>query len=218
MDLAVRLHRYLRERGLRDSMPFVPDPVAWTEVPTSYAVLGRQRERWHRGLLQTLWEHRALCFNPRYGTVGMVAYPFFLLGEAIAPLVEVLGYVGVVIGLAFGLVDAAFAWLFFSIAVLYGLLLSIWAILLEEVSFRRYAQPADVARLLLYAALEAVGFRPVTLFFRLKAFWRLVRGERGWGTMRREGFAAGPAVVPPPVVAPPGALRSSAAHDVANLR
>lgn len=188
MDLVVRLQRYLREHRLRDIMPFIPDPVAWTEVPSSVKVLARQRERWHRGLLETLWIHRDLMFNPRYGTVGMIAYPFFLFGEALAPVIEVLGYAGVIMGLALGIVDLQFAWLFFSVVVLYGMLLSVWAILLEEVSFRRYTRRIDVIRLLINAVVEAFGYRQLTLLFRLQAFWKLARGERGWGSMKREGF------------------------------
>jgi len=83
MDLVVRLHRYLREHDLPDTMSFIPDPVAWTEVPTSIRVLGRQRERWQRGLLETLWVHRDLLFNFRYGAVGLIAYPCLLFGEAL---------------------------------------------------------------------------------------------------------------------------------------
>jgi cellulose synthase/poly-beta-1,6-N-acetylglucosamine synthase-like glycosyltransferase len=208
MDLVVRLHRYLRERRLPDKMLFIPDPVAWTEVPTSRAVLGTQRERWHRGLLQTLWAHRGVLFNPRYGTIGFIAYPFFLFGEALAPLIELFGYAALAAGLAVGAVDLHFAWLFLCAAVLYGLLLSTWAILLEEVTFRRYQGRGDPARLLLFAFAEALGYRQMTVWYRLKSFWKLLRGDQRWGVMRREGFG-GPAIPAPPVVAPPGALRSS---------
>jgi len=190
MDLVVRLQRYLREHRLPDTTSFIPDPVAWTEVPTSVRVLGRQRERWHRGLLETLWVHRGLLFNFRYGAVGLVAYPFFLFGEALSPLIEMLGYLGIAAGLLFGAVDLNFVWLFLSVAVLYGMLLSVWAILLEEVSFRRYTRPADVLRLLCTCVVEAFGYRQLTLFFRLKAFWRMLRGDRRWGAMQREGFAS----------------------------
>ena len=113
------------------------------------------------------------------------------------PLIELLGYAGVIAGLALGLVDLQFAWLFFSVVVLYGMLLSVWAILLEEVSFRRYTQRVDVVRLLINAVAESFGYRQLTLLFRLRAFWKLARGYRGWGAMKREGFgvrtASGPA-------------------------
>jgi cellulose synthase/poly-beta-1,6-N-acetylglucosamine synthase-like glycosyltransferase len=190
IDLVVRLQRYLRENHMRDVISFIPDPVAWTEVPTTVRVLGNQRQRWHQGLLETLWRHRDLLFNFRYGATGLIAFPYFLFGEALAPLIEVMGYLGVVIGLAFGAVDLNFVWLLMSVVVLYGMLLSVWSILLEEVSFRRYTRPSDVLRLLLMTVVEAFGYRQLTLFFRLKAFWRVMRGDRQWGVMSREGFGS----------------------------
>ena len=193
MDLVIRLHRYLRERRLPDVMPFIPDPVAWTEVPTSWAVLGTQRERWHRGLIETLWIHRDILFNPRFGAIGWIAFPFFLFGEALAPLIELFGYVAVIGGLALGIVEFRFAWLFLSSAILYGVLLSVWAILLEELTFRRYERKMDVLRLLFFAFVEALGYRQITVWYRLKAFWNIMRRKRSWGTMRREGFAGRPA-------------------------
>ncbi|MDQ2665462.1 MAG: glycosyltransferase family 2 protein [Gemmatimonadota bacterium] len=112
MDLVVRLQRYLYENGIKAELPFVPDPVAWTEVPSDRRVLSRQRERWHRGLIGTMMTHRDLLFNPKYGVMGMVAIPYFLFGEMLAPVVELLGYGMTVLGLFIGAVDWRFAFLF----------------------------------------------------------------------------------------------------------
>ena len=188
IDLVVRLQRYLRENRIADVISFIPDPVAWTEVPTTVRVLANQRQRWHQGLLETLWLHRDVLFNFRYGATGLIAFPYFLFGEALAPAIELLGYVGIILGLLFGAVDLNFVWLFMSVVVLYGMLLSVWAILLEEVSFRRYTRPTDVIRLLFTTVIEAFGYRQLTLLFRLQAFWRLLRRDRRWGVMQREGF------------------------------
>jgi len=189
MDLAVRLHLHLRKRGIKATMPFIPDPVAWTEVPTSRTILHRQRERWHRGLIGTIWERRKMLFNPRYGAVGMVALPFFAFGEMLAPIVELLGYLGLILGLALGAVNVPFAIAFLAVAVGYGILLSMWAIVLEEVTFRRYNARRDVWRLFLFAIVEGIGYRQLTVFYRLHAFWKVMKGEKGWGVMQREGFA-----------------------------
>lgn len=188
MDLVVRLQRHLREQGIRATLPFIPDPVAWTEVPTRPRVLARQRERWQRGLIGTLLEHRGLLFNPRYGVVGMLAMPFFLICELLAPLVEVFGWIALLLGLSIGAVDGRFAVLFLLVAVGYGTLLSIWAIVLEEMSFRRYRRRADFWRLVGFALIEGIGYRQMTVFFRLQAFWRFLRGVESWGKMTREGF------------------------------
>jgi cellulose synthase/poly-beta-1,6-N-acetylglucosamine synthase-like glycosyltransferase len=194
MDLVVRLHRYLRAHGIRAAMPFIPDPVAWTEVPSRLDVLGRQRERWQRGLLATLWQYHAMLGNPRYGRVGLIAFPFYVFGEALAPVAELLGWALLVLGLTIGGLDGAFAPLFFGLAYGYGVLLSLLAVALEELSFRRYASVGDVVRLVLYALLEPLGYRQITVWHRLRAFVRVARGDRAWGVMERDGFgAAGPA-------------------------
>ena len=188
MDLVIRLHRYLRRQKIAYEISFIPDPVAWTEVPESGRILGRQRERWHRGLIAAVWEYRGMLFNPRYGRVGLVAVPFFALGEMLAPLIEVLGYVVTIVGLAYGVINVSFALLFLLVAWGYGMLLSLWAVALEEASFRRYRRVGDLARLLLFATLEAFGYRQCTVWWRLKAFVTVWRRRQVWGEMTRKGF------------------------------
>ena len=192
MDLVVRLHRYLAANKIPATMPFIPDPVAWTEVPSSARVLGRQRERWHRGLIATMVTHRDLLFNPRYGRTGMVAFPFFFFGEMLAPVVELAGWILTALVLVTGRVNDEFAILFLTVAIGYGILLSVWAVVLEELTFRRYRSGGDFARLIAYAVLENVGYRQMTVWFRLQAFWKWARGVESWGRMDRQGFAAKP--------------------------
>ena len=188
LDLVVRMHRHLRRNKIKYEMPFIPDPVAWTEVPESLKILSRQRERWHRGLIAAMWQYKTMLFNPRYGCVGFLAMPFFAFGEMLAPVVELLGYVITVAGLAFGLVNLSFALLFVLVAWGYGMLLSIWAVVLEEVSFRRYRRFGDMFRLLLFASLENCGYRQLTVWWRLKAFVNVFKGVHVWGDMARKGF------------------------------
>ena len=192
MDLVVRLHRYLHERGIEATMPFIPDPVAWTEVPASLRVLGRQRERWHRGLIATLLTHKDLLFNPKYGSTGMISFPFFFIGEMLSPVVELLGWILTVLVLVTGRVNDEFAILFLTVAIGYGILLSVWAVVLEELTFRRYRRGGDFARLLFYAVIENIGYRQVTVLFRLHAFWKWARGVESWGRMDRKGFTKKP--------------------------
>lgn len=188
LDLVVRMHRHLRAHKIKYDMPFIPDPVAWTEVPESLKILSRQRERWHRGLIAAMWQYKTMLFNPRYGRIGFLAMPFYAFGEMLAPVVELLGYVITALGLGFGLVDVSFALLFVLVAWGYGMLLSIWAVVLDEVSFRRYRRTGDLFRLLLFASLENFGYRQLTVFWRLKAFVNVWKGVHAWGDMARKGF------------------------------
>lgn len=196
-EVSVRLQRHLKEKNIRAGVTFIPDPVAWTEVPTTAKVLGRQRERWHRGLIATLITHRKVMFNPKYGSTGMIALPYFLFAELLGPMVEAIGLVITILGTAFGLLAPSYAVAFFVVTYLYGIMLSLAAILMEEASFHRYRRASDSLRLALFAFIEPLGYRQITVWYRLKAFWRYFRGDMSWGKMTREGFApVGPGSAP----------------------
>jgi cellulose synthase/poly-beta-1,6-N-acetylglucosamine synthase-like glycosyltransferase len=189
MDVVVRLHKHLRAIGSSDAVQFIPDPVAWTEVPATLSGLHRQRERWHRGLIATLIAHKDVCFNPRYGRLGFVAYPFFFFGEMLAPAIEMLGYAAFGVSMLFGIADPETALLFLLVSVGFGFLLSLWATVLEEVSFRRYPSMRDFLLLVWFSVIESLGYRQLSVMFRVQAYWKYLRGDRRWGEMKREGFA-----------------------------
>jgi cellulose synthase/poly-beta-1,6-N-acetylglucosamine synthase-like glycosyltransferase len=192
LDLVVRLHRQLRREKIPYDIPFIPDPVAWTEVPSDLRTHGRQRERWHRGLIVTMFAHRGLLLNPKYGRIGTVIMPFFFFGEMLAPVIELFGYILTVLGLLLGLLSLEFALLFLLVALGYQMFLSIWAVILEETTFRMYRRFRDFLRMLVFAALEPFGYRQITVYWRLRGFWNALRGMRHWGEMRRTGFSQTP--------------------------
>jgi cellulose synthase/poly-beta-1,6-N-acetylglucosamine synthase-like glycosyltransferase len=188
MELTTRMHRVLRENDRRYKISFVPDPIAWTEVPDTLRVLGRQRDRWHRGLLDTLVRHRRMLFNPRYGTVGLIGMPYFFLFEFLGPVIELLGYVAFVAGLALGVINAAFALVFFLAAVGLGVLLSTAAVFLEELRLERYPSWRDLVKLILYGVLENFGYRQLNTLWRAMAIVSFLRKNSDWGAMERKGF------------------------------
>ena len=132
---------------------FVPDPVAWTEVPESAAVLGRQRDRWHRGLADVLWRHRGMMFNPRYGVTGLFVYPYYAIVELLAPVIEVIGLLTLALGLAFGMLDWRFAALFYLTAYGLATAMTAFTLILEDLSFHRYSTFRDRALLFWWALL-----------------------------------------------------------------
>lgn len=188
MELVVRLHRMMCDKKRRYRILFIPDPVCWTEAPEDLRTLARQRNRWQRGLIETLLRHWKMLFNPRYGAAGMVAMPYFFLFEVMGPVIELTGYMAVIISFAFGWINLTFLWLFLALAILVGVLLSLFSLLLEEFTVKRYERPADVIRLLLLAVLENFGYRQLHSWWRLKAIFDLMRKEKGWGGMQRKAF------------------------------
>ena len=198
MELVVRLKRLSYQRGGPGKIAFVPDPVAWTEVPESAKVLGRQRDRWHRGLADVLWRHRGMLFNPRYGVTGLFVYPYYAFVELLAPVIEAVGLVSLVLGLAFGVVDWTFAGLFYLTAYGLGTALTAFTLILEDLSFHRYNSFRDRALLFWWALLENLGYRQLTVYWRLRGLWKFVRGRKDWGVMERKGFRAPPVVAKSP--------------------
>jgi cellulose synthase/poly-beta-1,6-N-acetylglucosamine synthase-like glycosyltransferase len=189
MELVVRMHHYLRERNIKYDMYFLPDPVCWTEVPDSWKVLGRQRNRWHRGLIDSLLNHRKMFMNPRYGTVGLLGMPYFVIFEMFGPIVEMLGYIVVPITFISGVINLEFFIAFLSLAVLFGIVLSTASLVLEELSFRRFPRALDLLILMAVAVMENLGYRQINTLWRILAFRDFIRGNTAWGRMERRGFA-----------------------------
>jgi cellulose synthase/poly-beta-1,6-N-acetylglucosamine synthase-like glycosyltransferase len=166
--------------------------VCWTEVPEDLKMLGRQRRRWHLGLMQSIIQNRSALFNPRYGKFGWVVLPYYLFIELLSPVVELIGYVAVVLSYLFGMLSLDFMLLFLALAVLYGIFLSTASIFLEEITYRRYPRWSHLFRLLFYGVIENFGYRQINSFWRCQAFLKYLVGMRKWeyvekGKLRAEG-------------------------------
>ncbi len=134
LELIARLHRTCRRARRPYRIAYVPDPVCWTEAPEKAKFLRRQRQRWYRGCLETLLIHRGMLGNPRYRAVGLVALPTMLLFEVAGPVIELSGYLVSLAALLLGALAPVTFLLFMAIAVLYGQVLTVGAVLLEDVT------------------------------------------------------------------------------------
>lgn len=191
MDLVVRLHRSLRKKKQDYRIVFVPDPVCWTEVPTDVASLAHQRVRWQRGLAESLWSNIRLMFSRHGGAAGWVAFPFMLVFEFLGPIIEVVGYVSVIVLAIVGLVPLPVFLIFLAAAVGMGILLSVNAMLLEALSFEQYARPSQQLWLFVIAVLENFGYRQLNSCWRfygtLAWLLRLRSQHNRWGHINRDG-------------------------------
>jgi len=189
MELVVRLHHLGGLEGRRGRIAFVPEPVCWTEVPENLRVLGRQRNRWQRGTIESILPHWRMLFDRRWGVLAFFGMPYFILFEAVSPLIETIGYLLTIAGLLCGIVSPSMALLFFGACVVFGVLLSVSAVLLEEFTLRRYSKARDFGWLLLGAVLESFGYRQLNGWWRVKGTIDWARGKRAWGAMERKGFS-----------------------------
>ena len=190
-ELVMRLHKRMRDARRPYRIEFIAEPVCWTEVPVTASVLSRQRRRWHRGLWETLWAYRQMM-RPRYGRIGMIALPWCWLFELLAPVLELGGLILIGLGAAFGVVNLGYFGLFMAVAYGYGIVVTLSAMAIEELSFPKYRRWRDLGTALLACVAENLGYRQATACWRVAGLWSSLRGQaQVWGTMTRQGFSAG---------------------------
>lgn len=186
IDIVAAIHRDLRNKKRKYRMAFITDPVCWTQAPDSLKLLGRQRRRWQLGLVQTIMKHNTMLFNYKYGAVGLLSYPFQTFVEAFGCLVEFGGYILIPLSFILGLTSVSLFMLFILLSMVYGALLSVGGVLLEELTYRRYPKMGDLTRLLLYALLENFGYRQLIVFYRVQGFFQYLRGGKKWEVVRHD--------------------------------
>lgn len=187
LELTLKLHHSHLAKGTRYKIVSIPDTVCWTEVPEDRVTLACQRERWHRGLIDSMIRHRDLFFNPKYGVTGLFTFPFFVFGELFSPIIELLGWISFPIGLYMGIINLKFFSLFILASVGLSLLLTFSSILLAQVSLGRYHSEKDFFKMFLFTLYENFGYRQLTVIWRLKGFFNYIKGNKSWGEMKRIG-------------------------------
>jgi cellulose synthase/poly-beta-1,6-N-acetylglucosamine synthase-like glycosyltransferase len=191
MELLVRAHRHLRNRGVPYRIGFAPDALCLTEAPHTLRDFGNQRTRWHLGLLSTLRLHRSMGGRSRYGAAGIVGFPYYV-AELFYPFLELVGWAVLPILVLFGAVDAMAVLRFILVVMLLGSLVSLAALTIDSAFFGFFTSRADRCRLVVAALVEQAGFRQFTLFFRLRAFLRYYRTlqlRTGWRPPARAAMA-----------------------------
>jgi cellulose synthase/poly-beta-1,6-N-acetylglucosamine synthase-like glycosyltransferase len=188
LELVVKLHRHMCDQGRDYRIEFLPEPVCWTEAPESLRVLGRQRSRWHRGALETFFKHRDMLFRRRYRRVGTIGFGHMLFVDVAGPLIELFGYVLIPVMWSLGLLEVEYLLAFLAVTFTFGVFISVCALILEEIELKRFPKAWHLAVLTGAAVLENFGYRQINNVWRLHGLWQYLRGQQGWGDMRRVGF------------------------------
>ena len=199
MEVVVRLHRYSHDHRIRTRVVMLPFPLAWTEAPEVWRNLGKQRNRWYRGLWEVLSLHRAMIFNPRYGAVGLFALPYQLLFEALAPIVEATGYLLVPLSYLGGILSLEAMLSFVAVAVAFSAFLSTGSVLLAV--WRLKLSPHEEARALIdYRGFRTLGklvvtgfvgmfgYRQYLIWWQLRGLRDFLAGRKSWDKFARKGF------------------------------
>ena len=188
MEMVLRMHKYMLERDIPYSVRYVPEPVCWTEAPESLKFLSNQRIRWQRGALECLSRHKHMLFNKKYGRLGMVTLPTFLLVDLISPVMEIVGYFLIILLILLGWIDATYL---IALLVLFsfGVLITVMSLVIEQDEIEQFTNPMDLFKVLLTACVENFGYRQICSFWRIRGLFQHFRGKKAtWGKMERVGF------------------------------
>lgn len=189
MELVLKLQKYIKSNKLNKTIKFVPDPVCWTEAPESLSILRKQRRRWQQGLIESLWKHKDMVFNPRYGTIGMISLPYYWIVECIGSIIELGGYIFLIFAFFLGVINYEFSIALTLLFLLYGSILSCLSVLLKAWSTNEYSSMKGVFVLLFMSLTETFWYKPLTLVYRFEGFIKTLLGAKDWGDMERVGLS-----------------------------
>lgn len=188
MELVVRMRRHLEEMGTPYKVTYIPDPLCWTEAPVSTKILGRQRNRWTRGTIETLKFHKKMFFNPKYGLLGMLSYPYWFFFEMLAPPIEFFGFIVFVAMAIIGMISWDMFIALLAFIVCFGYMYSSFAAFMEVLTYNMYRRRTDMMRLLFTALSEPFYFHPFGVWSAIKGYIDIIRKKKSWGEMTRQGF------------------------------
>ena len=188
MELVVRLIRLMGDKRRPYRVSYAATANCWTEVPEDLKSIYKQRDRWHRGLVEIMTYHKRMLFNPRYGSTGLIALPYFFIFEIIGPFYELTGYAALVVGFATGVLSPAIFILMFTVVVLFGSLISLISLILSEngiVYFKRF----EVLHLVWITFIESFGYRQLMGWVRVFSAVGMLYKIKGWQKLERKGFS-----------------------------
>ncbi|GGD09124.1 glycosyltransferase [Pontibacillus chungwhensis BH030062] len=189
MNIIIKLHRHMLENNLPYKVAFCPDAVCWTQAPDTFKILGSQRKRWGRGNLKNMIEEgRFMFMRPKYKIMGWLTIPYNIIFETLSPYFRITGLLALI---GYALMDMS-GWkillVFSLINILYGTLLGIGSMLLEEIAFQRYPRIRDFFKMLIYTVLMFFGYRQLGILWRFLGHIDFFRKKTSWGTMVRTSF------------------------------
>jgi cellulose synthase/poly-beta-1,6-N-acetylglucosamine synthase-like glycosyltransferase len=192
MELTIKLHRHFKENRIPYQVRYLPDPVCWTEAPSTLRILRAQRTRWARGMLEVLFKHRDMILSPRYGLPGTLGLGYFFFFDGIGPFIEALGFVIIPTCWLAGILNTPFLLAYLGLLFTFGVFISVGCLFLEEVTSHDAHPPRDLLILTACAVVENFGYRQLNSFWRIHAMWQFIRKKQGWGRMIRTGFQKSP--------------------------
>ena len=186
MELVVKLHEYCTANEIPYLIKYATDAICWSQAPENLRDLMKQRRRWHIGLFQSLWMHRHLAANPKYGPVSFISYTYFLLYELLSPYIEVFGILSVLMAFALDMLNIRFALLFTAIYAAFGSIMSLTSFFARTQTLDLKLSFTDVMKAIGLCLFEVTLLRSILSFTRFFALFRYRKKKRSWGKKKQK--------------------------------
>lgn len=185
MELVVKLHAFCRSRKIPYRVVYAPDAVCWTQVPENMKSLKSQRRRWHMGLFQSIQLHKSVLFNPSYGTMGMVSMTYYFLMEALEPVIELIGFVVMVLAAILQMLNIPFMFWYFALFFLLSALVTITSFFMRTYTIQAELTVFQALYAVVFSFVESFGFHQLLSLYRISAFVHYRRDSKQWGNVKR---------------------------------
>jgi len=185
MELVLKLHGYCRNNDINYQMRYQPSALCMTQAPTSLWDLASQRRRWHIGLFQSMLIHRRIMLNAKFGLVSFFSYLYYLVYELLAPVIELLGILAIILALYIDVLNVGYMILFLIIYAIYGAIISLSAFSQQMYIQKFRISLWDMLKTLLLCVLEFGFFRYVLVIVRFAALLRYGKNKSTWGEIER---------------------------------
>ena len=185
MELVVKLHEYCTINGIDYAIRYATDAICWTQVPERLRDLCKQRKRWHLGLFQSMYKHRIMFCNYRFGAVSYVSYIYFLIYELLSPFIEVFGVFTMVLAWWCDLINVPFMLLFFLIYAVFGGVLTLTAFFSRIYTANLSVSFRDGVKAVCLCLFELGLLRFILAWVRCTAFVGYKKKKLNWGRIER---------------------------------
>lgn len=186
MELVVKMHEYSLVHEMPYLIRYATDAICWTQVPERLRDLCKQRRRWHIGLFQSMWKHKRMFFNLKYGLVSVISYLYFLLYELLSPFIEVFGVFVTIMAFLFDLINVPFMLMFFLSYAIYSSVLSLTAFFARIQTIDLSISVSDVLKAIFLCFVEVSCLRFIMAFVRFTAFKGYRKKKMQWGRIERK--------------------------------
>lgn len=185
MELTMKLHKFFKSKKKNYKMKYVPESACWTQGPATLGDLNRQRQRWHCGLIQTLYKYKSMILNPKYGVVGMFMLPYCIMYEFLSPIIMILGWLVIGFGLYLNMLNFPFILIIYGLYMLFSLFLSMCSYASNYAREKTKITLKELIQVFIIGLIDGFVFRPYLTMVQFISIFRFNKLRRKWESPKR---------------------------------